>query len=233
VKRFAPALALSLLAGIPSARAFEPVTDAPVEQVFRTLFPKVRVDAVHPTPVEGLFEVVAGESVLYFAPATGHLLFGELWSQEGVSLTAERRKQVLAEQVARLPLDRAVRLGEGPNVVIEVTDPDCPFCRMGSEYLKTRSDVTRYVFFHPLPSHPQARAKAEYILAAEDSAAAYAEVFSGRYDENPLPEVQPTGRLEGHLRLMADLGIRGTPHYWIGGEHVAGADLDALRNLLP
>jgi thiol:disulfide interchange protein DsbC len=234
MKRFTPLLALWLLVvGLSGARAAEPLPDGWAESAFRAAFPKVRVDSVHPTPVEGLYEVVAGENVLYFAPATGHLLFGELWSREGASLTAARQEHLLAEKVARLPLDRAVRLGDGPTVVIEVTDPDCPFCRRGSDYLETRSDVTRYVFFHPLPSHPQARAKAQYILAAPDPAAAYAEVFSGRYDEDPLPEFEPNSRLEEHVRLVEELGIRGTPHYWIGGEHVAGADLDAIRNLLP
>ncbi|MDF1554848.1 MAG: DsbC family protein [Deferrisomatales bacterium] len=233
MKRFAPALALWLVAGLPGARAADPLTGGCAESAFRTVFPKVRVDAVHPTPVQGLFEVVAGESVLYFAPATGHLLFGELWSKEGVSLTAARKERLLAEKVVRLPLDRAVKLGDGPTVVIEVTDPDCPFCRLGSDYLKTRGDVTRYVFFHPLPSHPQARAKAGFILAASDPAAAYEEVFSGRYDEDPLPKFEPAGRLEEHVRLVEELGVRGTPHYWIGGEHVAGAGLDAIRNLLP
>lgn len=215
MKRFAATLALSLLAGLPGAHGAELLPNGSAESAFRTAFPKVRVDAVHPTPVEGLFEVVAGENVLYFAPATGHLLFGELWSKEGVSLTAARKDHLLAEKVARLPLDRAVKLGDGPTVVIEVTDPDCPFCRMGSDYLKTRNDVTRYVFFQPLPGHPRARAKARYILAASDPASAYAEVFSGRYDEDPVPEFAPTDRLEEHLRLVEELGTRGTPHYWI------------------
>lgn len=221
------------LTSLSTGWAFAEGDSSTAETALRQLFPRFEVTAVHSTPVEGLFEVVAGDNVVYFAPATGHLLFGELWSKEGVSLTAARKERLLAEKVARLPLDRAVRIGFGPTVVIEVTDPDCPFCRMGSDYLKTRSDVTRYVFFHPLPSHPRARAKARYILAAPDPAAAYAEVFSGRYDEDPPPESPPTDRLEEHLRLVEGLGIRGTPHYWIGGEHVAGADLDAIRNLLP
>jgi thiol:disulfide interchange protein DsbC len=233
MKRFALALALSMLAGGPGVQASEPFAGGPVEQILWETFPNFRVDAVHPTPVTGLVEVVAGGNVLYFAPATGHLLFGELWSKEGVSLTAERKKRRLSEIVARLPLERAVKIGDGPTLVIEVTDPDCPFCRQGSAFLDTRSDVTRYVFFSPLPNHPNAPAKARFILAAEDPSAAYDAVMAGRYDTEPLPAFEPSGRLEEHLRIVEQLGVRGTPHYWIGGEHVAGADLDAIRNLLP
>ncbi|MBE0618860.1 MAG: DsbC family protein [Proteobacteria bacterium] len=187
----------------------------------------------YPTPVEGLFEVVTRDTIFYFAPATGHLLFGDLWSKDGANLTAAREERVLAEKVARLPLDQAVKLGDGPTVVIEISDPGCPSCQVGNGYLGSWGNLTRYVFFHPLASHPGARAKAQYILTAPDPATAHAEVFGGWYDEEPLPEVEPTGRLAEHIRLIEGLGIRGTPHYWIGGEHVAGADLDAIRNLLP
>ena len=72
-----------------------------------------------------------------------------------------------------------------------------------------------------------------FVLTAESPSAAYEAVMAGRYDTEPVPEFHPTAQLEEHIRIVEELGIRGTPHYWIGGEHVAGADLDAIRNLLP
>src|SRR5574340_1146888 len=47
-----------------------------------------------------------------------------------------------------LPLDKAIKIGDGGTTVIEITDPDCPFCRRASAYLSAKNDITRYVFFY-------------------------------------------------------------------------------------
>ncbi|MDF1555318.1 MAG: disulfide isomerase DsbC N-terminal domain-containing protein, partial [Deferrisomatales bacterium] len=78
-QRIACCMLLLLLAAPPMAWASAEDDRAEAERALRQLFPNLKVAAVHPTPVTGLVEVVAGGNVLYFAPATGHLLFGELW----------------------------------------------------------------------------------------------------------------------------------------------------------
>jgi len=56
----------------------------------------------------------------------------------------------VAKLAKTLPLEKAVKIGDGKKVVIEITDPDCPFCRTASEYFSKKTDVIRYVFFAPL-----------------------------------------------------------------------------------
>jgi thiol:disulfide interchange protein DsbC len=81
-----------------------------------------------------------------------------------------------------LDFGKSITIGSGPKTVVEFTDPDCPFCRKASKYLDSRNDITRHVFFYPLPRHPKAKEKAQYILSQMDRATAYREIMSGKMD---------------------------------------------------
>jgi thiol:disulfide interchange protein DsbC len=135
-------------------------------------------------------------------------------------------------RAARLPLDLGLKIGNGPHQVIEVTDPDCPYCRKGSHFFNSRNDVTRYVFFMPLNIHPKARLKAQYILSAEDPRTAYKEVFSGKYDKEPLPEFKDNGWLERQHQAIEALGVSSTPSFWVNGTYVSGSNLRLISQLL-
>lgn len=229
------ALCLSLVAflGVQPAFAEKP-TENPADQLSKIL-PNTTVDGFGPTPIPGLFEVTAGDQIFYFSP-TGHLVFGEVWSKDGRSLTAERRERVVAEKLKRLPLQKALTLGTGPHQVIEFTDPDCPFCRKVDAFFAGRSDVTRHIFFYPLEGlHPKAAAKARYILCSNDQEKALKDVYSGKWDNAALPPMangcQET-LLDEHLQLGGMLGVRGTPSIWVDGTSIKGADLNAIAALL-
>ena len=134
-----------------------------------------------------------------------------------------------------IPLDKAIRIGTGRQVVIEVSDPDCPFSRRMVRYWDLRRDVTRYVFLIALKDHPDAAAKLRYILCAPDRAAAYREVYAGKldFDEKSadrscnVKEVQDL-----HRDIAARLGAVGTPTYVINGVKVDGAKVEEIERLL-
>ena len=136
--------------------------------------------------------------------------------------------------IENLPLDKAVKIGNGKHKVIEITDPDCPFCRKGSKFFANRSDVTRYVFFFPLAMHPDAEPKAMYILGADDQVEAYERVMQGELDGKPVPAPTKAARdlLEEHKRIAVQLGVNGTPRYWINGVSVSGANIQKIESLL-
>ncbi len=206
--------------------------EAAIAAAFKKAFPQIPVDEVTPSSIKGLYEVISGNRVLYFSPEKNLLLVGEVYNTEGKSLTKERIGKVMAKKVKDLPLDKAVRVGKGEKVVIEVTDPDCPFCRKASQFFSTRNDVTRYVFFLPLDMHPEAPNKVRYILSAPDQAKAYEEVMAGKFDNTPLPAFKDNGMLETHLKIVENLGVTGTPNFWIKDTYVSGADLATLTRLL-
>ncbi len=197
-------------------------------------YPQIKYQQINPTPVTGVYEVIVenGE-IVYFVPATGHMFFGELWTDDARNLTRERKSYLMSDKLKYFPLDQAIKIGNGPNQVVEVTDPDCPFCRHSSEFFAGRDDVTRYVFLFPLDQlHPQAANKARYILSAKDPELAYEEVFSGMYDEQPLPPFTDNGQLDLHRKIANKVGINGTPQFWINGQHVSGFNPQQFETLL-
>ncbi|BCR05353.1 protein disulfide-isomerase [Desulfuromonas versatilis] len=212
--------------------ADQPVADPKVAETFRQAFPQVAFQEIYPSPIPGLYEVLAGNKVLYFAPAGKHLLVGDLWDSQGRNLSRERINQVMSKKVADIPLQKALKIGDGPKTVIEITDPDCPYCREASRFFSTRKDVTRYVFFFPLSIHPEAEAKARYILSSPEPSKAYEEVMTGQFDNKPLPEFKDNHQLETHHQITEWLGIQGTPNFWINGVFISGANFQTIEELL-
>lgn len=196
-------------------------------------YPNFAFKEVNPSPINELCEVVSDKNILYFAPASSHLVFGEIWSKEGKNITTERQGERTVQALADLPLAKAVKIGNGPDTVIEITDPDCPYCRKGSEYFAAKKGVTRYIFFLPLDRlHPSAARKAEFILASSDQSTAYEQVMQGTYDQNPIPEFTPNGLLAEHRKIVAGLQISSTPRYFINGKAVAGFNAEQIDSML-
>lgn len=217
------------LAGISfaAAQAVQP------EAALRAAFPQVKFDTVSPSEIPGLYEVVSGQNIFYYYPEKDLIVTGEIYGKDLKSRTAEKRAQLAAQLVKTLPLDKAVKIGDGKKVVVEFTDPDCPYCRKASEYFTKRADVTRYVFFSPI-AHPQAIAKVEYILGAENKAAAYDAMMMGQeIPAGAKPASESVKALaQEHLALARKVGVQGTPTFFIGPEQVVGADTRRLDELL-
>jgi thiol:disulfide interchange protein DsbC len=135
----------------------------------------------------------------------------------------------------KMDLGKAIRIGTGKTMVIEFTDPDCPFCRKAAAYFSNRRDVTLYIFLKPLAMHPHAREKAEYILSAADRAKAYEEVMAGRLDGKRPAGVTPAGErlLDEHMAIARDEKIDSVPIFVIAGRIVTGFNEQKIEALLP
>jgi thiol:disulfide interchange protein DsbC len=105
-------------------------------EAFKKAYHGTRVESVNRTEIAGLFEVVTGGNLLYFAPDGNYLIFGEIFTPQGKNITAKRREELTANRLKGSRLMLAVRIGNGRNKVIEFTDPDCPFCRKASRFFK-------------------------------------------------------------------------------------------------
>ena len=140
-----------------------------------------------------------------------------------------------AHAVDTVDLDKAIKVGTGKITVIEFTDPDCPYCRRAEEFFAKRSDVTRYIFLVPLPMHPDAPAKAQYILSAADGAKAYAEVFGGSLDRKKPEGITEQGkkRQAEHEQIARKAGVGGMPTFIISGVVIEGLDTNRIGRLLP
>lgn len=221
------ALVLALAAVSFAAPAANP------EAAFRSAFPQVPFESITPSEITGLYEVVTGQNVFYYYPEKDLIVTGEIIGKDLKSRTAERKAALATKLVKDLPLDKAVKIGDGKNVVIEFTDPDCQFCRKASEYFTKRSDVTRYVFFAPL-AHPAAITKIEYILGAENKAEAYDAMMLGQEIPATAKTASPAVKklAQEHMALARKVGIQGTPTFFVKGQQIVGADTQKLDELL-
>jgi len=220
---------LLCLSGVSSAAA-----DAvKPEAALRAAFPQVNFDTITASEIPGLYEVVAGQNIFYYYPEKDLIVTGEIIGKDLKSRTAERRGVLALKVVKSLPLDKAVKVGDGKKVVIEFTDPDCPYCRKASEYFTKRTDVTRYVFFAPL-AHPAAITKVEYILGAQNKAEAYDAMMLGQ--EIPASAKPASDAIKAlaqeHLAMARKVGIQGTPTFFINDQQVVGGDAKRFDELL-
>jgi len=212
-----------------------PVQAATPEESFRKSFPNLRVESIRPAGVNGLYEVVSGNQVLYYAPGPEYLIYGPMITREGRNLTEERVLEIMERGLKEVPLEKALRIGAGPHQIIEITDPDCTFCRKASAFLSGRNDVTRHVFFFPLSIHPNAEAKVRQIFCAEDRAKVYEETMAGKLDDmkfTPCKTAAMEELLKAHKEIVARIGVTGTPLFLIDGQVVFGADIPRMEKLL-
>lgn len=229
-----------LTASMTNVNADQAGMDLAIEELKKQL-PALSTPRLRASEIPGLWEITAGEQVFYWHP-NGYLVQGEVWNvKEGKSITAEQRELARAERdkalgpkIAKLPLDRAVKIGNGKNVVIEFTDPDCPYCRRADDFLAKRQDVTRYVFLFPLTKlHPQSEAKSAYVLSQKDPAAALAEVLKGTFDGTQAPSFSTSAlaQVRENIRLGTEFGVTGTPTIIVNGKLHRG-DMKSLGLLL-
>lgn len=133
-----------------------------------------------------------------------------------------------------IDIGKSITIGSGAKTVFEFTDPDCPFCRKASKYFEGRPDVTRHIFFYPLPKHTRAREKARYILSAADKAKAYHDVMAGRLDAAPplAATAEGTKLQEEQLEIAKKNKVDSTPTFMINGRIIEGFDLKKIEEAL-
>lgn len=235
MKRWIGLICLSVALSSGGSAAFAAQKPLKPQDELRKIFPKLKYTSFTKTDISGLYEVIADGRIVYFYPKTGYLFVGEIYTKDGRNLTQER---ILGERYRLLTsedLKKAIKVGTGKNIVVEVTDPDCPFCRKMHAYWNSRKDLTRYIFFKPLDMHPDAVKKASYILAADDTEKALFEVYSGQLDGNRKildQKHDDKGLLKAQKAIADKLQVNATPSYWVNGKYVSGANIPLVEKYL-
>ena len=213
-----------------------------IEKKLKESFPDIAFDSVKESPVKGIYEVTEGKRILYFAPKERIIIAGQMFNKTKKNLTADRMQEIsarfdqkLALKTKDLLLEKAVKTGSGKHIVIEFTDPDCPFCRNASKFFESRTDVTKYTFFTPMPMHPDSPNKVRYILCQNDRAKAFEEVMQGKIDSQKYETCTNTevnNLINLHKSEGAKMGVSATPFFIIDGTVVNGADIPKIEKIL-
>ncbi|HET6421570.1 MAG TPA: DsbC family protein [Geobacteraceae bacterium] len=229
------AICISFLSVCAAFSHAAPAKQTP-EASLKKLFPRLQYKSIKRTDIDGLYEVITGDRIVYFHPKTGYLFLGEIINKDGRNITREKMSEERYKLLSANDFKKAVKVGNGKNVVLEVTDPDCPFCRKMHAYWSMRKDVTRYVFFMPLVNiHPDSMKKAKYILASSDHEKAMFEAFCGSLDNKRDvldKSYDDKGMINAQKTVIDKLQVSGTPSYWINGKFVSGANIPLIESFI-
>lgn len=221
-------LVLLLLPGLAWAKG------PSVEEQFKKSFPKNNFERITPTGIAGLYEVYSANQLYYYMPKAEILIYGSLVDKNGVNITRESHLKKLAQKMAKLPLESAMKIGGGETTVVEFMDPNCYHCRQAYHYFSKRKDVTMNIFFFPLSQDSVNKIK--HILCAKDPVKTYEEVMSGNLDNNAnlniCTDPGVDERLKTHIQLAQQVGLRGTPLFFIKGQVVDGFDSPVIEKLM-
>jgi thiol:disulfide interchange protein DsbC len=224
-------LVIFLLLFLP---AFADARDSSPEEMFKKSFPDRKFESITPTSIPGVYEIYTGNQLYYFSPKANVLIYGNIVSQEGISLTRESYLKKAAIKMAQLPLDSALKIGEGKNIIVEFLDPDCFHCRESYKFFSPRKDVTIYVFFYPLSQLSEK--KIRHILCSDKPVKTYEETMTGRFDNDAQPAVCTDTKVEEtikmHKKLAAQIGIRSTPFFYLKGRAIDGFESPVMEQLL-
>ncbi len=169
--------------------------------------------AITPTPVSGIYEVLAGPHVVYVSADGRYMFQGELVDMAtGNSLTEPRRRETtLAALQAINEKDMIIYEPEKTKHTITVfTDIDCGYCRKlhneMSEYLDAGIRV-RYMMYPRAGKGSNSYNKAVAVFCADDRNKALTEAKNGK----PVDMKTCDAPIDAHMLLVKKLGARGTP----------------------
>lgn len=208
----APRLMTALMVGVTLATAAGGASagEAEIRKTLETMYPSVKVSSVRATDLKGIFEVVAGQEVVYSDESGRYLFFGPMVdAQRKLNLTEITKDKISAVNFKDLPLELAVKTvkGDGSRVFVSFEDPNCGYCKKLHDGLKQVDNYTMYTFLLPILS-ADSKAKANGIWCSVDRAKALADwmamgvVPQGSTCETPTDKV---------LALAQRLGVKGTP----------------------
>ncbi len=206
-----------------------------VESKFKQSFPDISFESINRTSIKGVYEVYTGNQLYYYSPDANVLIYGQIVSKDGISLTRESYLKKIASKMAKIPLDSAaLKIGSGKTVIVEFLDPDCYHCRQSYKFFANRNDVTIYVFFYPLSEISDK--KIRYILCSSDRLKAYEEVMTDKFDNDEQLNICTDAKVEeilkSHKNLATQRGIRATPFFYIKGQAIEGFDTASFKKLL-
>jgi len=230
--------AVLLAAASLSACSLQPAASE-VDAQFRSIFKNMPVDRVAKSEIAGVYEIYSGGKLFYFAPDKQLMMFGEMYTSTGVSLTQEKVQAYLNARTLSIPEDVGTVVGDGPVELISFIAPDCGYCAQAHRWIEDRNyeGLRLRVFFMPMEVGTPNYARAQQFICAppELRREALRQVYA---HEDPAPGqsfltcADGANQLARQAQIAKDLGVEGTPTFSLKGQTVLGFRQDRLEQLL-
>lgn len=176
-------------------------------------FPNVRVERVTPTPLAGVYEVIAGGSIYYLTHDGAFLLSGTLYDLKAGADLTERAYAGLRHAVADNARAAAV-ISYAPKktlyTVTVLSDVNCGYCRKFHGQMARVNELGIRVNYLLIPFLGQkSRRDAISVWCADDRRAALDRAKNGA----ALEQKDCDHPVDRNLRIAETLGVRGTPAF--------------------
>lgn len=206
-----------------------------VKKKINEKLPKTKVEEVRESEIKGLYEVMLENGEIIYTDGN-YLVFGHIFTFDGQDITETKKGVSIQKVLSKLDKDKLLKIGKGSKEIIEITDPECPFCKKAEKFFEESSNVSRYVIFYPLPFHKNAKRLSVHIMCSKDKEKAYKEIMNGNFNEKSLLKCEEGEKLVSEMEDIAkNLGIRGTPTFFIktenGYKKIEGASPEIIEYL--
>ena len=207
-----------------------------IAEQLQATFAQTTFTNLEPSPIEGWWQAEISSQVVYFSPAQELIIFGEVYTKNGRSLSEETRYKWQTAKMKQTDFSKALIIGEGPVEIIEFSDPDCPFCQRfndwaelkNTEYKTTNGGdlFTRKIIMTPIAElHPNAHKEAIHILCQEPEQQKQTMTnmlnIQGSYADLVFCE-EGSKTLEEHLEIAKKMGVGATPTLIINNQTIQG-----------
>ena len=228
----AAVVALSLsISSLSAAAAADDEAEfvAEAQAKLKATFQNLNVTDFREGPIPGLFEMNVGGQIVYFHPEEEVLIFGEIFSKEGLSLTAQSRSRTDSELHSGIPTEQAIVIGPEDGVpIIEFTNPNCGYCRQLDQYLAGVGQPVKRIIFFAVPQDPSAIARAVHVACSDDKEAAFREIYSGAKNDDFTACEEGQALVNSHRAISSKAGVQATPTLYLGRTPVRGFRRDAI-----
>lgn len=175
--------------------------------------PTMKVDAIKPSEVKGLYEISVGSNVFYVSDDGKYLIEGHLIDIAAKKdLTEGKLSESHVKAIKNLGVDKMIvfKAKDSKYTVTIFTDIDCGYCRkLHSEidsYLAEGITV-QYIFFPRSGKDTESYKKAISVWCADDRKAA---LTAAKKDET-IKEKTCSNPVDEHMKLAAEFEVNGTP----------------------
>lgn len=207
---------------------------AAAEKQLQATFSNYKITGFYESPIPGIYEIHAGPQVHYYAKEQNILIFGQLYSAAGVNLTDASKQKAVMSRIGSLPLKSAIQVSKGKIQLIEISNPDCGFCKKYEQWIAKMSEtysIERKVVFMDTDMFPQATSKIKAVICAKDQAKAYHQMMSGSASPKDSDCSQAEKVMQQHKDITEGLGVQGTPSFLLSdGSVIPGFKPTELEN---
>lgn len=177
--------------------------------------PDLPIGAISETPLADVYEVTAGNRVLYVAMKDELILVGSLYDTErGVNLGEEKQNEITRrmaeEEIGKLSVDDMVvfKGDESKRHITVFTDVECGYCRRLHQEVPQLNEAgieVRYLAYPVISQNSYPNAVS--VWCADDQQTAMTQAKLGRQIESRTCD----NPVDAQLELGRKLGVRGTP----------------------